>query len=113
VKRNLFIIFRAFLLSLVAYNLVFASDHSGSITQDEIWVAADNPHIIQELTTVSENATLTIEAGVEVRFNPDATNPRLIIGSSNSPGRLIARGTDTQKNYIYIQFFQPSTRRLE
>lgn len=96
-RRILLVLLCTFLRSVLSSGLVFALDHYGAITQNEIWVAGDNPHIIQELTTVSENATLTIEPGVEVRFNQDAINPRLIIGSSTSQGRLIAIGTDTQK----------------
>ena len=96
-KRKLFILLSVFLISLVSSELVFALNHSGSITQNEIWAEAENPHIITGLTTVSGNATLTIEPGVEVRFSPEAINSRLIIGSSTSQGRLIAIGTETQK----------------
>ena len=78
--------------------VVAQTEHSGSITSDETWISSGNPHIITGLTTVSNNATLTIEPGVEVRFNKDATNPRLIIGTANDTGaKLIAQGTDTQK----------------
>ena len=74
-----------------------ATYHSGTITSDETWTLAGSPHIIQSLTSVKNNATLTIEPGVEVRFNKDGT--RLIIGESTggTSGRLIAQGTDTQK----------------
>ncbi len=77
-----------------------ATSHSGHITSDETWTLAGSPHIIQELTTVKNNATLTIEPGVEVRFNKDAINPALVIGEGGvdvTPGRLIAQGTDTKK----------------
>jgi len=72
--------------------------HSGGINSDETWTFAGSPHIVTSLITVKNNATLTIEPGVEVRFNELATNPTLIIGeSSGTDGRLIARGTPTQK----------------
>jgi hypothetical protein len=56
------------------------------------------PYFISGLTTVQNSATLTIEPGVELRFNPAATNPRLIIGESGTgtSGGLIARGTASQ-----------------
>ena len=76
--------------------VVAQTEHSGSITSDETWTQGGNPHIIKALTTVSNNATLTIEAGVEVRFNIDAINPTLIIGTAKDTGaKLIAKGTET------------------
>jgi parallel beta-helix repeat protein len=77
-----------------------ATLHSGSITSDETWTPAGNPHIINGLTGVTNGATLTIEPGVEVRFNENATNPSLIIGHAGEDdpsGRLIAQGTESQK----------------
>jgi parallel beta-helix repeat protein len=74
-----------------------ATHHSGHITSDETWTLVGSPHIVDALLVVRDGATLTIEPGVEVRFNKDAINPKLIIGSDGTPGRLIARGTDTQK----------------
>ncbi|MEA3357400.1 MAG: right-handed parallel beta-helix repeat-containing protein, partial [Patescibacteria group bacterium] len=68
--------------------------HSGYIDSDETWTLAGSPHIIQSVTRV-RGATLTIEPGVEVRFNKDAVTPSLMITSSGA--RLIAQGTDTQK----------------
>jgi hypothetical protein len=60
--------------------------HSGTITSDETWTLEGSPHIIQGLTTVKNNATLTIEPGVEVRFNKDAGNRSLIIGEGGVDG---------------------------
>ncbi len=72
--------------------------HGGTISSDETWTPDLNPHIVNSLLHVINGATLTIEPGVEVRFNPDAINPRLIIGElSGTTGRLIARGTASQK----------------
>jgi hypothetical protein len=46
---------------------VSALDHSGTITADEIWYAADNPHNIVGSITVNAEVTLTLESGVEVQ----------------------------------------------
>ncbi len=51
----------------------------GQITT-QTWTAANSPYIIEADTFVVGNATLTIEPGVEVRFNP-ATN--LVIGTAS------------------------------
>jgi hypothetical protein len=92
---------------LTLFSRVYADmHHSGSITSDETWTLAGSPHIVDSLTTVRSDATLTIEPGVEVRFNENAVNPRLIIGeggSGGTPGRLIAliaQGTAAQ-NIIF------------
>lgn len=60
---------------------------SGNITEDTTWTLGNSPYIV--MGTVQVYATLTIEPGVEVRFNTDAG---LTIG-----GELIAVGTEDQR----------------
>ena len=68
--------------------------HSGWITQDETWYTAGNPHIIEGTVYVDGgfDPTLTIEAGVIVKFKPGGS---LVIGEpySHEAGTLIAEGT--------------------
>jgi len=64
----------------------WATDVSGDITTDTTWRAADSPFIIRTSISVRNNATLTIEAGVVVRF---AGNFTLTIQSGS---RLVAQG---------------------
>lgn len=65
--------------------------HSQSITANETWRAADNPHLVTRSLTVDGSSTpvLTLEPGVEVRFARDAG---LAFGG-NSGGTLKAVGT--------------------
>jgi len=67
----------------------------GVISQDTIWTIIDSPFIVSKNVTVLANATLTIEAGVEVRFgdNFDKT------GNFNMTieGRLTAVGEENKK----------------
>jgi parallel beta-helix repeat protein len=56
------------------------------ITSSTTWRAADGPYIVAAEVELLNRATLTIEPGVEVRFEP---NMSLAINE----GRLIARGT--------------------
>jgi len=48
--------------------LCAALEHSGVISADETWLAADNPHEITANLTVNDRITLTLEPGVEVLF---------------------------------------------
>jgi hypothetical protein len=45
-----------------------ALEHSGTLSADETWLAADNPHEIAGNLTVNDHITLTLEPGVEVLF---------------------------------------------
>ncbi|HEX7319252.1 MAG TPA: Ig-like domain-containing protein [bacterium] len=65
--------------------------HSGTISADETWYASANPHIIQGDVDVSGNATLTIEAGCIVRFEPGYE----LYAGYNGAGAIIANGTAT------------------
>ncbi|MFY0522967.1 hypothetical protein ACN28I_07160 [Archangium gephyra] len=60
--------------------------HSTSITTAETWREADNPHLVRGQLVVDASATLTLEAGVVVRFAPDAE-------LRMTDGALLARGT--------------------
>jgi uncharacterized membrane protein len=46
-----------------------ATDHSGAITADATWLAADNPHVIVSSVIVQAGATLTLQPGVQVVGN--------------------------------------------
>jgi hypothetical protein len=63
--------------------------HSGTISADETWYASANPHIIQGDVSVEGNATLTIEAGCIVRFDPGNE----LYAGYNGAGAIIADGT--------------------
>ncbi|WP_222427664.1 hypothetical protein, partial [Desulfobotulus alkaliphilus] len=69
----------------------------GQISTDTTWTVAGSPYIITGTVVVRGKdgddgvTTLTIEPGVELRFN---ANTRLDVGgSSGDPGALIAAGT--------------------
>lgn len=61
----------------------------GNVFADRTLTKACSPYTIKNDINVYGNATLTIERGVTVRFNP---NTRLSIGQ-NGPARLVAAGT--------------------
>jgi uncharacterized repeat protein (TIGR01451 family) len=86
---------RAFSLSLLAIAEPFLfngvaqaqTSFSGTITSDTTWALADSPFTLTGNVTVSAGVTLTIEPGVDVKF--DALKSLVIEGT------LIARGTET------------------
>ncbi|MEB3187231.1 MAG: hypothetical protein VKP72_07315 [bacterium] len=72
------------------------SVHSGPITGNVTWTKANSPHIVTDYISVgsASGATLTIEPGVEVRFDPRAG---ISFGESNgATGILKAVGTATE-----------------
>jgi len=85
-------------------------DHGGVIGVSEIWYAADNPHVVIANVTVSSGATLTLEPGVEVRF--DANRTLTIQGTLNATGTL-AQGIlftrNTASNWSSITFSSMGT----
>jgi len=58
----------------------------GLVIADTVWSKANSPYVVQDSVVVVNDAILTIEPGVEVRFQPDT---RLEI----AVGTLHARGT--------------------
>ena len=58
----------------------------GIIASDSVWSASADPFVVSQNVVVVSNAILTIEPGVEVRFEADT-----VLSISN--GTLIARGT--------------------
>ena len=49
---------------------VFSSVHTSDITADSTWTAAASPHIVGSYIHVRNGATLTIQAGAIVKFDP-------------------------------------------
>lgn len=63
-------------------------DHGGVISSNESWLAADNPHVVTANVSVQAGVTLTLQPGVEVRFNGNR--------SLSIQGTLDATGTGAQ-----------------
>jgi len=62
----------------------------GPIVADATWDLAGSPYIVQTSIVIGANATLTIDAGVEVQVNPDLS---IAVGSQAfGPGGLIVNG---------------------
>lgn len=80
--------FQAVFLATPIYT-VTATDVSGVISEDITWTMADSPYIITDDVIVKENAALTIQPGVEVKF--DGNHSLTVYGS------LHAEGTSSNK----------------
>jgi hypothetical protein len=62
--------------------------HTTNIGADQLWCAADNPHLVNGTITVMSGVTLTIQAGAQVRFAASA--------GINIDGNLLANGASGQ-----------------
>ncbi|WP_375765075.1 Ig-like domain-containing protein [Archangium gephyra] len=77
--------------------------HETAITANETWRAANNPHVVRGALQVT-GATLTIEAGVELRFDQDSelrviTGALRALGTPEAPIRMVARQSVPTKGY--------------
>ena len=78
---------RKLLVALAMLTLItnlFAIEHSGDITADETWYAADE-HLLTGQTFVKSGATLTIEAGTTIKSNEDD-------GAGLAPALVVEKG---------------------
>ncbi|WNG58171.1 Ig-like domain-containing protein [Archangium gephyra] len=84
-----------------------ATLHTTNITTSETWRAAENPHVVSGQLVVNgtgEVPTLTLEQGVEVRFDRDAelriSNGVIrALGSQEAPIRMVANQGAPTKGY--------------
>jgi len=75
------------LFSIIAAFRLLATGVSGPITSNTLWTVANSPYVVTGNILVMEGVTLTIQPGVEVRF--DASKALQVNGT------LVARGTVT------------------
>jgi hypothetical protein len=78
--------------------------HDTSITTNQTWLAANNPHVVRGALEVLSNATLTLEAGVELRFDQESelrvtTGALRAMGTEAAPIRMVARHFAPTKGY--------------
>jgi parallel beta-helix repeat protein len=73
-------------------NAMAGTPKSGTILTDETWVFAGSPYWIEGNVNIASGATLTIEPGVEVKFNG--------FYSFNVDGNLAVIGTETNRTTL-------------
>ena len=73
-------------LAAVTAKLAAATSVGGMVSTDTTWTLANGPYVVTSDITLGSGATLTIQPGVEVRFDPER---RIKIDN----GTFIARGT--------------------
>ena len=67
---------------LVAFSTVYATDVSGNISSNTTWSLANSPYVVTGNILVASGVTLTIEAGVTVKFSLDKYMKILVHPSS-------------------------------
>ena len=101
-NKNLLFYFLFTLLSIFIFVIlapqVFASTEVGEdITTDTVWSLAESPYIVRDVITVDTGATLTIEPGVIIKFDPIYTG---VFNRLYIKGKLIAEGTTENRIYF-------------
>src|SRR5688500_10495226 len=66
-----------------------ATVSSATITANETWTQACSPYLVTNNVTIQSGAIVTIEPGVQVKFNSARS---LTVGSGSTSGGLIAAG---------------------
>ncbi len=93
---NIIAVFLIFLISEMQAQTVIPAKAMVS----GVWTLAEAPFIIEGEAIIPQNSTLTIEAGVEVRFktgtNDDYLNPGFDLGFLRISGKLTAKGSAQQ-----------------
>src|SRR5690554_2826021 len=75
------------LLVLMSFLSIHAAEVSGIISSNTTWTLANSPYIVTNNITVNAGVTLTIESGVEVRFE---NAKYMVIAAGVSGGTLSA-----------------------
>lgn len=111
--RELFygFLFGVFLVLALANNLSADTPVSGFIFTDTTWTLAGSPYIVVDDVFVDSSATLTVEPGVEVRF--ENTNAIMVDGTAVAIGtngnEIVFTANSEGENWGYILFRDSST----
>jgi len=115
--KNFFLFTNLFFLCLVIFLVTTisaqAKDVGGILFQDTTWALADSPIIVISNVSVIEGITLTIEAGVTVKFNAGidllVDGTLVARGTADSPIIFTSNAGDTPGKWGAISFSDSST----
>jgi hypothetical protein len=100
-KKSIFFILFMFFVSLAAS----ATDITGTVTSNTTWTAANSPYVIVNSIEVNPGITLTVEPGVQVKFNQ---NRYLHVrGTLNANGATFTGNAGVTKGFwegIYVSY---------
>ncbi len=97
--------FMPLLILMGSAGFALATDHSGNISSNETWLAADNPHNVVSSVTVNAGITLTIEDGAEVYFAASRNlTIRGTLSANGTPGTGILFTQNTVSNWYGLSF---------
>jgi len=106
--KKLFILIAFMAMATIAY----CTDVSGTINANTTWDLAGSPYVVTGNVTVAATYTLTIDAGVEVKF--DNSRSLFVYGNVNATNTTFTSndGSPTPGKWNYLTFYNGSSSTL-
>jgi len=98
-RANLLVVLAALMGIVASHSLYAATVVTGTILTDQEWTPAKAPYVLSGVVTVAKDATLTIQAGVDVHVKP--------LSRLDVYGTLDAEGTGTPTGQIAFERSTP------
>ncbi len=112
--RYSLVFFFFFSISIFSQKNVFATDVGGAVSSDTVWDISGSPYTVVENTLIRPGATLTIEAGVEIRFKSNKAmrvdGGLIAVGKEDKPIKFTH---DSEGEYWDYILFTPSSNNVE
>jgi len=110
--KKFFLFTILFILWLIMVFSIHAKDVGGVVLENITWTKAESPIIVKQHVTVIEGVTLTIEPGVEVKFDQDKAllidGVLIAIGTSEEKITFTSNGTQEPGYWGFISFSDTS-----
>lgn len=95
------------LLTVTSITAFGQTNVGGTISADATWSLANSPYVVTSSITVNSGITLTVESGVEVKFN--SNTELLVYGTLDADGSIFTSNQDTPAPGDWLGLFSGNT----